>query len=141
MTSRSARVACDRPFYALYAHAYDELITDPVEPWVDAVDRRLKGVGLDRARILDAGCGTGRHARALMDRGHMLTLMDASPALLRIAVCRCPGAEVLLGDICDRDRTGEFDAVVCRGVLNDLTEDDQWRKLELVARVARRFWT
>jgi hypothetical protein len=60
-----------------------------------------------------------------MERGHTLTLMDASSALLRIAAGRCPGAEVLLGDICNPELTEAFDAVICRGVLNDLTEEHE----------------
>lgn len=125
MTSRSAGVADDRPFYALYAEAYDSLITDPVDPWVDAVDRELKAAGFGGAAVLDAGCGTGRHAEALIERGHTLTLMDASSALLRIASRRCPDAQTRLGDICKPDVTQRFDAITCRGVLNDLTEENE----------------
>jgi SAM-dependent methyltransferase len=101
------------------------LITDPVDPWVDAVDGELKGAGFSAATILDAGCGTGRHAEKLIEHGHTLTLMDASSALLRIASRRCPDAQIRLGDICAPDVTQEFDAVTCRGVLNDLTEVDE----------------
>lgn len=125
MNSRSAEVAEDRPFYALYAEAYDSLITDPVDHWVDAVDRELLAAGFSGATVLDAGCGTGRHARALIERGHTLTLLDASTALLRIASHRCPGAETLVGDLCKPRATKKFDAITCRGVLNDLTEDHE----------------
>jgi len=90
--SRSARVSAERPFYDLYAAAYDALITGPVEPWVQAVDEHLVGAGREHAAILDAGCGTGRHARGLIDRGHRVTLMDASERLLAVARGRCPGA-------------------------------------------------
>lgn len=125
MRSRSAEVAEGRPFYALYAQAYDSLITDPVDHWVDAVDHELRAAGLSAAAVLDAGCGTGRHARALIERGHTLTLLDASAALLRIASGRCPGSETLLADLCTPHATRKFDAITCRGVLNDLTEDDE----------------
>lgn len=125
MRSRSAEVADERPFYALYAEAYDSLITDPVHHWVDAVDHELKAAGSSGADVLDAGCGTGRHARALIERGHALTLLDASAALLRIASHRCPGSATLLGDLCTPHATKTFDAITCRGVLNDLTEDDE----------------
>ena len=62
MTTPSARVSAERPFSSRHADAYDLLITDPVEPWVDAVHDRLVRAGRPRARVLDAGCGTGRHA-------------------------------------------------------------------------------
>ncbi len=37
------------------------------------------------ARILDAGCGSGRDARAFKDRGYQVTAFDASPELARLA--------------------------------------------------------
>jgi len=48
VASSSARVSAERPFYSLHADAYDALITDPVEPWTDAVHDRL--VRADRHR-------------------------------------------------------------------------------------------
>ncbi|MFC7625345.1 class I SAM-dependent DNA methyltransferase [Microlunatus sp. GCM10028923] len=123
MTSRSARVATERPFYDRHADAYDALITDPVEPWVEAVHERLQGAGITRASILDAGCGTGRHGEALAALGHRVTLLDASPALLAVASRRCPNARILRADLCRLEADETYDAVVCRGVLNDLVED------------------
>ena len=125
MTSQSARVSSERPFYNLHAGAYDALITDPVEPWVQAVHQHLEGAGLKQASILDAGCGTGRHAQGLIDRGHRVTLLDASEPLLAIAQRRCPGSPAHHADICLPGITGHFDAITCRGVLNDLVEDDE----------------
>lgn len=125
VTSRSARITSERPFYDLHADAYDALITDPVQPWVEAVHARLIGAGVRSASILDAGCGTGRHAAALAGLGHRVTLMDASASLLAIAARRCPDSRVILADICAPAMEEEFDAVTCRGVLNDLVEDQE----------------
>jgi SAM-dependent methyltransferase len=123
VTSPSADVAAERPFYDRHARAYDALITDPVEPWVAAVDEALQAAGFSNAQVLDAGCGTGRHAAALIERGHDVTLLDASAALLRIARKRCPDAPALVSDLCAPALLGPFDAVVARGVLNDLLTD------------------
>ena len=123
MASPSAHVASERPFYDRHADAYDALITDPVEPWVTAVNDALQAAGFSNAQVLDAGCGTGRHAAALIERGHDVTLLDASAALLRIARERCPHAPALVSDLCAPAITGPFDAVTCRGVLNDLLTD------------------
>ena len=123
VASPSAHVAAERPFYDRHADAYDALITDPVEPWVAAVEDALQGAGFKNAQVLDAGCGTGRHAAALIERGHDVTLLDASAALLRIARKRCPDAPALVSDLCAPALTGPFDAVVARGVLNDLVTD------------------
>lgn len=116
-------MAAERPFYDRHADAYDALITDSVEPWVTAVDEALQAAGFSKAHVLDAGCGTGRHAAALMGRGHDVTLLDASEALLRIARERCPRAPAVVSDLCAPAVTGPFDAVTSRGVLNDLLTD------------------
>jgi hypothetical protein len=42
-----------RPFYADYAEAYDLLVTDPVEPWVEAVHDRLLSSGWHSAVVRD----------------------------------------------------------------------------------------
>jgi SAM-dependent methyltransferase len=123
--SASARTSCERPFYALHADAYDLLITDPVGPWVDAVHETLAGLALSPASILDAGCGTGRHAAALIARGHRVDLMDASAELLTQAASRCPTATTTLADLCTMRVRPDYDAVTCRGVLNDMTGDEE----------------
>lgn len=51
--------------------------------------------------------------------------MDASAALLAIAARRCPDSLAVLADICAPAMDEEFDAVICRGVLNDLIEDQE----------------
>jgi SAM-dependent methyltransferase len=118
-------VAGVRPFYDRHAHAYDALMTDPVEPWVTAVNECLLAAEFSNARVLDAGCGTGRHAAALIERGHDVTLIDASASLLAIARTRCPDAPALVTDLCAPAITGPFDAVIARGVLNDLLTDEE----------------
>jgi SAM-dependent methyltransferase len=70
----SAQVSRMRPFYADYAEAYDLLVTDPAEPWAEAVHDRLLSSGWPSALVLDAGCGTGRHAAALAAKGHHVDL-------------------------------------------------------------------
>ncbi|MFI5933576.1 class I SAM-dependent methyltransferase [Actinoplanes sp. NPDC051494] len=109
----------DRPFYARHADGYDLLIDDPAEPWVDAVCARIAPA----SSLLDAGCGTGRHAAEFRARGHRVELADAAPELLAIAVRRCPGARTRLVDLRTMVPAPEHDAVTCRGVLNDLLTD------------------
>lgn len=125
MSSASARVSRSRPFYADYAEAYDLLITDPVEPWVEAVHDRLLAGGWPSAVVLDAGCGTGRHAAALAAKGHHVDLADASERLLVQAASRNPSALALHADLCALAASGSYQAVTCRGVLNDMTTDAQ----------------
>jgi SAM-dependent methyltransferase len=121
--SASAQTSSERPFYALHADAYDALIDDPVEPWADAVHARLPGAGRLPVSVLDAGCGTGRHAAGLIARGHRVDLVDASEQLLSLAARRCPSAGTLLADLCTVTIPPDYDAVTCRGVLNDMISD------------------
>jgi cyclopropane fatty-acyl-phospholipid synthase-like methyltransferase len=125
VVSSSARASSERPFYALHADAYDLVITDPLEPWVDAVHDRLKRAGRTPASVLDAGCGTGRHAAGLIAEGHRVDLVDASADLLSRAAKRCPAARTFLMDLCALDVPATYDAVTCRGVLNDMVADEE----------------
>jgi SAM-dependent methyltransferase len=122
-SSASARVSGVRPFYADYAEAYDLLVTDPVEPWAEAVHDRLVSSGWLSAVVLDAGCGTGRHAAALAAKGHHVDLADASEQLLAQAASRNPAALAMRVDLCALTVSGRYQAVTCRGVLNDMTTD------------------
>jgi SAM-dependent methyltransferase len=123
VSSASARVSRVRPFYSDYAEAYDLLVTDPVEPWVEAVHDRLLAHGRQAATVLDAGCGTGRHAAALAAKGHHVDLADASERLLAQAAARNPSALALHADLCALTASRKYQAVTCRGVLNDMTTD------------------
>ena len=123
--SDSARVSRGRGFYAAYADAYDLLITDPVEPWVEAVVERLVVAGWPDGVVLDAGCGTGRHAAALTAKGYRVDLADSSPALLAQAAKRNPGSRAFESDLCAMAVDPIYHAVICRGVLNDMVTDSQ----------------
>lgn len=53
---------------------------------VAALDARIRTLdGPAVRRILDVGCGTGRHARALQERGYDLTAIDMSPDMIAMA--------------------------------------------------------
>ncbi|MFI6330042.1 class I SAM-dependent methyltransferase [Micromonospora chersina] len=72
------------------------------------------------ARILDAGCGTGRVAAALADRGHTVVGVDADPVLIDAARADHPGPRFLVADLADLDLAtqGEpepFNAAVVAG--------------------------
>jgi SAM-dependent methyltransferase len=64
-----------------YAEAYDrEVFTQGTKGEVDFIEKEVKK---DRAaRILDIGCGTGRHALELARRGYRVTGVDLSAAQL-----------------------------------------------------------
>ena len=89
-------------------------------------------------RVLDAGCGPGRHSLELGRRGISVVGVDASPefvALARAEAGDLPVAfvEADVGDLSFRD---EFDAVIClcQGGFGLLGGDD--RELDVVSRFA-----
>ena len=72
------------------------------------------------ARILDAGCGTGRVAGALAARGHTVVGVDADPALIEAARTDHPGPRWLVADLAELDLAAQgepepFDAAVVAG--------------------------
>jgi glycine/sarcosine N-methyltransferase len=122
VASESASTSNERPFYARHAAAYDALITEPVEPWVEAINGVVGTSAVpSQVRLLDAGCGTGRHAAAFSDSKYAVEMADASRELLAIAQLRCPATPAHLVDITRFRLDHRFDVVTCRGVLNDMT--------------------
>lgn len=117
-----------RPFYAEYAWAFDLLIDRPVRKECATIAAWLVQRGVrPGADLLDAGCGTGRYAIELARRGYIVHGVDASPELIdeakRSAGSGPQSVSFTTGDI----RTlpaARYDAILCRGVLNDFLEDD-----------------
>lgn len=69
-----------------------------------------------RGRILDLGCGAGRHSLYLQRRGLRVTAIDVSPCIVELA--RTRGVhDARVADICKPlpFRDGEFDTVVLFG--------------------------
>lgn len=82
------------------------------------------------ARILDVGCGTGRHSLELSRRGYRPTGLDISDGMLREArsICEAEGleAEFARGDATDFHFDEGFDACICicEGAFGLLSADD-----------------
>jgi SAM-dependent methyltransferase len=117
-----------RPFYHKFAWAYDLVIQDDVIRKCTFIAHKLHEQGIENgARILDAGCGTGRYSIALADLGFSVVGVDISDELLAEArkKARPRGASLRFhkGDILELS-ADNYDAILCRGVLNDLLDDD-----------------
>jgi SAM-dependent methyltransferase len=67
------------------------------------------------ARILDAGCGTGRVGGFLLAAGHEVVGVDLDPELIAVAREEHPKGEWIVGDLAELDVPGEFDVVVSAG--------------------------
>ena len=72
------------------------------------------------ARILDAGCGSGRLGGALAKAGHDVVGVDVDPALIEAAEHDHPGPRWLVGDLAELDLPARgivepFDVIVAAG--------------------------
>ena len=82
-------------------------------------------------RLLDVGCGVGRHVVELARRGYRMTGIDVSRGLLRVGerLAREPGVDVELRHLDARllDYDSEFDAVysVCEGAFGLVPTDEE----------------
>ena len=118
-----------RPFYTEYAWAFDLLIDRPVEKECGVIAAWLVGRQiLPGAAVLDAGCGTGRYSRELARRGYVVHGVDLSPELIEVAKDgvgeRTGGVSFAVADIL-APPIARYAAILCRGVLNDIVDDDR----------------
>jgi SAM-dependent methyltransferase len=69
-------------YYQQHARLF---IADTVEVDMTPLYRRFLPRLPAQGCVLDAGCGSGRDAKAFVDLGHQVTAFDASPALIALA--------------------------------------------------------
>ena len=82
--------------------------------------RTVDAMAPRNARILDAGCGPGRHAAELHDRGHTVVGVDLDPALIAEAEREHPGPTWVVQDLAELDLPAKgietnFDVLLCAG--------------------------
>lgn len=70
---------------------------------------------LGPASVLDAGCGTGRVATELANRGIDVVGVDLDPGMLEVAWSKAPDASWVHGDLATVDLGRTFDVVVMAG--------------------------
>jgi len=117
-----------RPFYTEFAWAYDLIIEGPISSRCDFMEDVLSQRGvLSGSKILDAGCGTGSYSIELARRGYIVTGLDISTELISEAKKKSGAMPLPLtfevGDVLKLSSAPKFDGILCRGVLNDMTDD------------------
>ena len=132
--------AIDRPFYSEFAWAYDVLMThtDDVRQRCAFIAEQLSRRGVEAYGMLrDAGCGTGAYSLELARLGYRVEGIDLSAALILEARRKALGTSLpisfTVGNLLDSGTLrGEppvsCDAILCRGVLNDLTGDEDRKR-------------
>jgi len=74
------------------------------------------------ARVLDAGCGTGRIAVRLDELGYDVVGVDVDVAMLAVARAEAPGLDWRVGDLATLDLGRTFDLVLLAGNIVPLLE-------------------
>jgi SAM-dependent methyltransferase len=96
---------------------------------VQEVDHVVAALGLTAGqRVLDVGCGTGRHAHELSRRGITVHGVDISKRFIEIAQREAPdGSTFERGDARKLEFQAEFDAVIClcQGAFGMMTADGE----------------
>ncbi len=112
-----------------YAKTYDqEVFTQGTVQEVDFLEQEIGGN--TSKRILDIGCGTGRHAIELAKRGYQVTGIDLSESQLKRAQEKTKDENVNIdfqqADARTLDLTHEFDLVIilCEGGFSLMETDE-----------------
>jgi SAM-dependent methyltransferase len=124
MNKRQSRIA-NREGYDLWSADYDEY----PNPTVALDDRCFPPLwrSLTGSRVLEVGCGTGRHTVRLAAQGNQVTGIDLSPGMLAVARAKLHGAPQIVlvqGDFMSLGILGNntFDALVASLVVEHIRD-------------------
>jgi SAM-dependent methyltransferase len=114
-----------RPYYHRFAWAYDLLQSRPITERIGFIIGKLQARDVRPPKlVLDAGCGTGRYSAELASEGFNVIGVDRSPELIKIArERRVRNARFEVCNLLAFAPPAPCSAVLCRGVLNDFTDD------------------
>lgn len=105
---------------------------------IDVSDTRQHFTALlpDGAKILDAGCGSGRDTKHFLDAGYRVTAFDASSEMVRLASAYT-GIEVLRMTFQEMRFNAEFDGIWASATLLHLPKSLLPQALSNIARALR----
>jgi trans-aconitate 2-methyltransferase len=111
------------------AHEWDAVtyqrISVPHEEWAAAVLERLPLDGAET--VLDAGCGTGRVTRMLVERlpaGKVIAVDGSAAMVEQVRGVLRPGDEAFVADLTELELTEPVDAVVSSAVFHWIEDHD-----------------
>lgn len=105
--------------YDSFAEIYDDFNhRNDYEMWFGALLPRLEGLGLQKGRLLDVACGTGRAFGPMLRRGWDITACDISAAMVAKAVEKHPG-DAIAFDVVDMRELPVYGSFQLVWALND----------------------
>jgi 2-polyprenyl-3-methyl-5-hydroxy-6-metoxy-1,4-benzoquinol methylase/GNAT superfamily N-acetyltransferase len=117
---------------AVAKHAYSRMRLNASHRWAQHTAEEVAVIMCEcrlvpGATVLDIGCGTGRHVRALAKHGISATGVDYLPeAIGNHGTRHEPGVDFKIGDARDLDLSCRFDAVLCLyDVVGSYAEDEE----------------
>ena len=117
--------------YSQAAEFYDLLYSE-IKNYRTETARLLEILGSAQfpvSRVLDVGCGTGKHAQLLCESGLEVDGLDLEPEFVRIAQRRNPTGSFSVGDMTAFEVSQPYDAVVCLfGSIGYVLEEAKLRK-------------
>jgi SAM-dependent methyltransferase len=104
----------------------DEYVSGTVDVDMESLYRPFLELVPEGGKILDAGCGSGRDTKALLDRGYQVTAIDASANMVE-ATTRLTGQPAKQMRFQGLEDQNEFDAIwACASLLHvSLDEFDE----------------
>lgn len=107
-----AQIIIERDDGNLDVSAEPELYFLEYEDWDDY---ERQAIDLVQGRVLDIGCGAGRHSLYLQDLGHRVVALDISPGAIDVAVSRGVRDTALMPVTQVSRKLGSFDSIIMMG--------------------------
>lgn len=128
--------------YSQAAEFYDLLYSE-IKDYGTETARLLEIFGsaqIPVSRVLDVGCGTGKHSQLLSETGLDVDGLDLEPEFVRIAQKRNPAGSFSVGDMTAFEVSQPYDAVTCLfGSIGYAVDDARLRRaVTCLGRAVRR---
>ena len=123
------------------ARIYDEIAVEydriRTRPWPEVLE--FAASLPPQTLCADLGCGSGRHAKVLVEQGHRVIGLDASSRLLGIARRKLPRVPFVRGDLCALPfHDAQFPALIAVATIHHLpSREERLGAMREVERVLR----
>jgi len=133
-----------RTLYTKLAKYYDLLAPSTTKQECIFLDKIFQKFGNGQIRkVLDLGCGTGRHTSLLQKMGYKVTGIDLSDQMLDMARQKSPASIFLKMDFCSPEfEENFFDASICMwSTIGYILEEEKFKEfIKNVAKVTKKIF-